>query len=205
MIEQPAAIYGAGGHARVVASILRSRGKGIYGFFDDSFRDDKEVIQGAPVRGKFADILNHRKAFADVYIALGDMEQRRQAFTMLSDNNFALPALVHAQAQVEQDVGLGSASVVCLGALIGAQTQIGSAVIINTGCSVDHETVIGDFTQIAPGVKIAGRTIIGHSTFVGIGACIADRLTIGHNVIIGAGSIILKNVPDGIKVMGIYH
>jgi len=46
------AIIGAGGHARVVAAILRAKNKPILGFFDDSYSQDKvEIIQGAPLIG----------------------------------------------------------------------------------------------------------------------------------------------------------
>jgi hypothetical protein len=44
----PIAIYGAGGHARVVASIIRRLGGTVLGYFDDSFRG-VEAIDGSPL------------------------------------------------------------------------------------------------------------------------------------------------------------
>jgi sugar O-acyltransferase (sialic acid O-acetyltransferase NeuD family) len=199
-----AAVYGAGGHARVIASILRARGTDILGFFDDSYKGE-ELIQGKPLLGVFRDILTYQKSIAAVYIALGNNQARCEAFSHLKKNEFTVPALVHPSAIVEQDAAIGDGAVICLGAILGTEVRIGQGTLINSGGSIDHEVRIGDFSHLAPGTCVAGRTSIGSNTFIGINSSIGDRLSIGDNVIIGAGSVILKDVPDGAKIAGVYH
>lgn len=199
-----AAIYGAGGHARVITSILKRQDIAIYGLFDDSYHGP-ENIQDVPVRGKFLDILKYKQSISSVYLALGDNNLRRKAYEFLYRNQFTLPALIHPNTFLEMGSQIGAAAVICTGALLGTETHIGKGVILNTGCSVDHESRIGDFVHIAPKAVVAGRSTIGANTFVGMNACIADQLVIGKNATIGAGAIILKNVPDNTKIAGIYH
>ena len=199
-----AAIYGAGGHARVIASILHTRTISILGFFDDNYHGP-ENIMGAPVLGRFQEILKYAEIATSIYIAQGNNGLREESYAFLSENGFNLPNLIHPSAVCETNSKIGNGSVVCLGAIIGTQAEIGKGVLINTGCCVDHETCIGDFSHLAPKVAIAGRTRIGANTFIGIGSCVADKLTIGKNVIIGAGSVVMRDVPDGARVCGMYH
>ena len=198
------AVMGAGGHARVISSILKANQMEIMGFFDDSCNDDLELIQGAPVLGHFEDIVQHGDSLEAVYLALGDNLERRKWFTFLVQNNFALPSLIHPSARIEQDAAVDIATVICIGAIVCTEVEIGKGCILNTGCYVDHESSVGDFSHLAPGVTVAGRTYIGSNTFVGLNAAIADGLKIGRNVVIGAGSVILADIPDGSRVVGVH-
>jgi sugar O-acyltransferase (sialic acid O-acetyltransferase NeuD family) len=196
------AIYGAGGQARVAASIIRRLGGMVYGYFDDSF-DGEEIIDGAPVMGMFRDILNVQSACQTACVAVGDNRKRQQAFFFLNEHGFHLPPLVHPQALVETDAMVGEGSVVCLGAMLGTKAVIGRGVIINTGASVDHESCIGDFAHLAPQAAVAGRTVIGEGTFIGMSAAIADRLNVGDWAVIGAGSVIIRDVPGHQTYVGV--
>lgn len=204
MTEQ-VAILGAGGHGRVVSAILRANQIKIHGFFDDSYAGSPEIIQGAPLLGRFEDIVNFKDNIQTVYLALGNNLIRKRYFDFLSTHNFLLPSISHPTAIIESDAVIDYASTVCLGAIVATEVKIGKGCIINTGSSVDHESTIGDFVHLAPKVAIAGRTSIGDHTFVGINTAIADQLTIGKNVVIGAGSVILSDVADGAKVCGIHR
>lgn len=199
-----AAVYGAGGHARVIASILRAKNIPIFGFFDDSFQEN-EIIQGAPLLGPFAEILNYRDSFTDAYIAIGDNKKRENAYLYLKQKEIALPPLIHPSVVAEKDASIDEASIVCLGSILGTETKIGRCTIVNTGCSVDHESIIGDYSHLAPGTIVAGRTRIGNNTFIGMNSTIADQINVGDHVTVGAGSIILCDVPDGQRINGVYH
>jgi sugar O-acyltransferase (sialic acid O-acetyltransferase NeuD family) len=203
-MRRKSAIYGAGGHCRIVASILQTNNIEIIGCFDDSYCGQQEKIQGAPLLGSFRAILGFKDQIDSVYLAVGDNYKRGEAFTFLRGHSFALPPLIHPRSLMEADVTIGAGSVVCLGGIVCTEAMIGKGCIINTGCSVDHETVVGDFVHLAPQVAVAGRTKIGDYTFVGINASIADKLIIGKNVVIGAGSVVLRNVPDNVRVVGVY-
>jgi sugar O-acyltransferase (sialic acid O-acetyltransferase NeuD family) len=204
-MSRKAAIYGAGGHSRVVASILRVNRVPLLGFFDDSYSGQKEMIQGAPLLGSFRAILDFQEQIEGVYLALGNNRQRGEAFFFLQEHAFVLPYLIHPRSLAEDDVSLGPGSVVCLGSLLCTEARIGQGCIINTGSTVEHETVIGDFVHLAPRVTVAGRAKIGDYTFIGMNASIGNGRSIGRDVVIGAGSVVLRDVPDNARVVGVYH
>jgi sugar O-acyltransferase (sialic acid O-acetyltransferase NeuD family) len=198
------AVIGAGGHARVIISILKSHRIEIMGVFDDSCGQIGELIQEVPVIGPFLEILKYGHLLTAVYLAIGDNQDRYKWHEFLSLNHFELPSLIHPRAIVERDATVGSASSVCVGAIVCTQAVIGRGCIINTGCSIDHESSIGDFSHLAPGVVVAGRTQIGSNTFIGLNSAIANKIRIGNNVIIGAGSVVLSDIPDGARIVGVY-
>lgn len=198
-------VLGAGGHARVVSSILRRNGLQIYGHFDDSCDYTGELISGAPLIGNFSEIVKHRRELENVYLAVGDNGKRAELFSFSDKKKFAMPVLVHPTSIIEKDCDIGAGSVICLGAILAEQSRVGRGCIINTGSSIDHESIVGDFAHIAPGVVVAGRTCIGRGTFIGLNSAVIDGITIGENVIVGAGTVVLKDIPDNKRVVGVWR
>ena len=47
-----------------------------------------------------------------------------------------------------------------------------------------------------------GNVIIGENSFIGANSVIKEGVKIGKNVGVGAGSVIIKDVEDGIKIVG---
>ncbi|MBG0791114.1 MAG: NeuD/PglB/VioB family sugar acetyltransferase [Desulfovibrionaceae bacterium] len=198
------AVYGAGGHARVAVALLHSNGLSVYGAYDHNFRPD-ETILGVPVRGTPATMFKQQDRFDAVALAIGDNQQRREAFAMLAERQFELPALQHAKALIDGEATCGKASMVCIGGILGAKASIGKGAIINSGAIVDHESTVGDFSHLAPGVRVGGRARIGRNVFIGMGAVIAHSVSIGDNAVIGANSVILADVAREARIYGIHH
>lgn len=201
----PAVVYGAGGHARVVAGILAANGIRVRGHFDDSYETGStERIFGVPILGAFAEMEAARSEASVAYIAVGDNDRRCIAFEQVAKWGFELPALIHPTAIVDDSVTIGKASVICMGAIVGVEARIGRACIVNSGSSIDHECDVGDYCHVCPRVAIAGRVTVGDRTFIGIGSAVADRLTVGTDVTIGANSTVVRDVPAGTRVTGLW-
>jgi sugar O-acyltransferase (sialic acid O-acetyltransferase NeuD family) len=209
-MKSRALVIGAGGHARVVGASLRFLGIEIAAYVDPALcarrqAGVKEMIAGAPVIGDAEVVQRFSPQEHDAYIALGDNAERQARFAQLRSEGYEMPALIHPESSLNYGVRIGQASCVCLGARLSAEVRIGAGAIVNTGALVDHESDIGAFAHLAPGVSIAGRVRIGETVFVGVGARIADGLSIGTGAIVGAGSVVLRDVPEGKKVLGVYH
>lgn len=204
--KQPLVIWGASGHARVVAEIVRLTGKyDIVGFLDNIDLSRKgSSFCGARILGG-AEQLEHlrRNKVRYIFFGFGDCQARLNLSLIVAELTFELVTVVHPKAVIAGDVTIGSGTVVMAGAVINPGSTIRDNVIINTSASIDHESVINNGVHIGPGVTIGGGVTIGEGSWVGIGAVIKDKIKIGRNTVIGAGAVVLKDMPDDVVAFGV--
>jgi len=205
-MKQKLVIWGASGHAMVVADIIRLRGDyEIVGFLDDvnPERHNTEFF-GAPVLGgqEQLDILQ-RKGVKNLILGFGDCQARLRLSELVRAMGFYLPTAIHPQAIVATSVSIGPGTVIAAGAVVNPGSKVGENVIINTCASVDHECVVEDGVHICPGVHLGGRVTVGRGALIGIGATVRDRVRIGASSIIGAGAVVLDDIPDDVVAYGI--
>lgn len=168
-------IYGKGGHARMIASLIDDN----YSFYnDDDFYKVDPTFQWI--------------------IGVGDNSSRKKIALKLGNANF-----INANKGLyvmAREIGTGV--VISPGAVIQNDVSIGNHVIINTSASVDHDCVIGDFVHIAPNATLCGAVEIGEGSFIGAGTVVIPGIKIGKNCIIGAGSVVVRDIPDNSKSYG---
>jgi UDP-N-acetylbacillosamine N-acetyltransferase len=199
-------IWGASGHAMVVADIVRLQGIYTIAGFLDNVNPHRQGTSfcGSSVLGGEEQL--ERLAAQGVHhilLGFGDCQKRLEKTEFLLSKGFLLPVAIHPNATVAGDVSLGPGTVVAAGAVVNPGAQIGCSVIINTSSSVDHECVVGDAAHISPGAHLAGRVMIGEAAHIGIGAAIIEGVSIGRKSVIGAGAVVLKNVPEGVIAVGV--
>jgi len=196
-------ILGAGGHARVVGSILLANNENILGFVDPIYHDNTKItIFGKPLIGNDSYLNTMKHYTINCALGIGDNYKRQELFAKINKVQF-LPAIVHPCAQIDNFVSVDDGSIIANGAIISVDAKIGKGVIVNTGAIIDHECEIGDFSHISVGTRIAGKVTIGAFCFIGIGASIIDGIKIGKNSIIGAGSVVLEDVPENVLIAGV--
>lgn len=199
-------IWGASGHAMVVADIVRlQRHYEIVGFLDNvSPQRHGTEFCGALILGGEEQIEKLLDQGVDhILLGFGDCEARLELTFLLQKKGFTLPVVVHPHAVVAEDVVLGPGTVVAAGAVVNPGSKVGSTVIINTSASVDHECIIEDAAHICPGVRLAGRVRVGAATQVGIGTSVIERVSIGAGSIIGAGSVVVEDIPERVVAYGV--
>jgi len=198
-------IWGAGGHAKVVAEILRLRGVEVLGFIDDVNAGRKGTeFSGASVLGGrevLGDLLS--SGVKSAVVGFGDNRLRLGIARELSERGFDLVSAVHPGATCAADVTIGEGTVVSAGAVIGPSTRIGRHSIVNTQASLDHDCVVGEGTHIGPGAIVTGAVDLGECAWIGAGAVIADHKKVGADSVVGAGAVVVKDVPPGVVVVGV--
>ena len=183
-------IYGKGGHANVINSILsQAHLKQINFWNDESY--EKEV-------GDFDPYNNNIKG--DWIIAIGNNKNRKKVAELLGNDCYI--TITQNSAIVDVNINPGEGSQILHGSVIQVGTKIGKHCIINTAASIDHDCVLGDFSFIGPNATLCGGVEIGEGTFIGAGAVVLPYIKIGKNCMIGAGSVVTKNLPDGITAYG---
>lgn len=198
-------IWGAGGHAKVVAEILRLQRYEVVGFLDSLHAQRKgESFFGSQVLGGkevLTSLLSN--GIRQAIVAFGDNQMRVQAAQELTAAGFHLLTAIHPQACCATDVLLGPGTVIAPGVVIGPSSQVGKNVIINTCCSLDHDGKVGSGAHLGPGSVLAGSVHIEERAWIGAGAVVLEGRRIGSRAIVGAGSVVVENVESDIIVMGI--
>lgn len=203
--KQKLVIWGASGHAMVVADIVRLEKKyELAGFLDDVHAH----LHGQPFFGSTIlggagrlDTL-YKKGVQSILFGFGDCNARLRLTAMARAKGFRIATAIHPAAVVARDAVIGEGTVVCAGAIVNPGCRVGENVILNTGSSINHECIVGDGAHIGPGVHLGGRVTIGRTTWVGIGSTLKDRVIVGAGSLIGCGSLVLKDVPEGFIAYG---
>ncbi len=198
-------IWGASGHARVVADILRLRGEyQIAGFLDNVNLERKGTsFAGATVLGGDEQLeILLAAGVRHIIIGFGNCQARLALAEAAQKSGFALARAIHPAAVIAADVIPGPGTVIAAGAVVNPGAQIGSNVIVNTRASVDHDCIIADGAHICPGACLAGSVQVGKATWIGIGSTLIERVKIGERALIGAGSLVLKDIPAGVVAYG---
>lgn len=198
-------ILGAGGHARAVVALARRTGDWeIAGLLDQQPPATPETIDGIALLGGLDEAARLLAGgVRHAVLAVGNNRARAELHARMAALGFAFPALRHPTAIVEDNVTLGDGSLVCAGAILGAQVAIGRGVIVNTGAILDHETQVGDHAHIAPGCRVAGRVRIGPGALLGIGSSVREKISIGAHALVGAGSVVVADIPPGVVAFGV--
>lgn len=198
-------VIGAGGHCRVILSILRYYKRfNVIGIADRNLSNKGQEISGSIIKYSWRDFTRiYEGGTKNAVIAVGDNTERKALFLKLSNIGFRIPTIIHPTAIIEKDAVVGDGSVICMGAKIGTKVSIGRNCVVYTGAILDHEVQLRDHSYISPGSNIAGRVVIGEGSFIGLGSTIKERITIGNNVVVGAGSVIIRDIPDNSTVAGV--
>lgn len=186
---------GAGGHAKVLASILEVTAFELIAIFDPD--KTKERFFGVKNEGDYS---TNAHPEAKLLIAIGDNSIRKKISQSIS-HEFA--QAIHPSAQIDRLVQLGQGVQVMPSVVINRATKIGHHCIVNSNATVEHDCTIADFVHIAPGATICGGVTVGEQSLVGANATVLPNCVIGKNVIIGAGTVVTKNIPDNATVIGI--
>ena len=186
-------IFGNGGHAHVVASMIA----GEVTYLVPDAAGPGEMTQ--------ADFFAQSRALAPsrIYIGVGDNAARRQIFLRLKGAGLAVANCIAPNAFVARDARLGEGVVVCPGSVVGARAVIGDNTIINTLSSVDHDCVLGDHSQVTAGVTFGGAVTTGTGCFFGIKSAVLPKVSIGNGVVVMAGALVTANLPDNVTAGGV--
>ena len=205
-MQKKLVIWGASGHAIVVADAVRSRGEyEIAGFIDDLHPERVgEEFSGAIILGGREELVSlAARGVNNLVMAVGDCRARLQLAALARAKGLQLAIVIHPKAFVAVDSSVSCGTAILAGAIVNPATRIGENVIVNTSASVDHECTIEDGVHIGPGAHLGGQVLVGRAAWIGIGATVKDRVSIGANAVIGAGAVVVDDIPEGVLAHGV--
>ena len=192
------AIFGTGGHGRVVLDNIASS--------QCVFLDDNKTIgtrvNGTPVVGGKS-LLSDRD-FLDTHliiIGIGDCKIRGELSRLVIKNGGNLATSIHPTAIVRSCVEIGYGTVIMPYAIVGPNTKVGKYCIINNAAIVSHDCILGNGVNVADGATFESE--VGDEAFIGLRAVTIPKIKIGARAIVGAGSVVTKDVPPDTTVAGV--
>ncbi len=195
---KPLILLGAGGHAKVLLSLVQSLKLSVLGVCaPELIHNGIKRWRGLDVLGDGDDLKGYSPDAVDLINGVGqrvDNDNRRRVFERFTAQGYYFPSLVHPHACVDSSVVLEEGVQVMAGAIIQVDAHIGKNVIINTQASVDHDCLIDENVHIAPGAVLCGTVIVSKGTFIATGARVGPGVKIGESAVIGAGTSIVRDV-----------
>jgi UDP-N-acetylbacillosamine N-acetyltransferase len=202
--KQSVVIWGASGHAKVVADIIRLNNRfELKGFIDDVDKQQRQFL-GLPVFGGVEALSGLKKdGVTHIVVGFGNCEKRLKRSEVDRKEGFSLATIIHPSAVIAADVSIGDGTVIAAGVIVNPGSKVGANVIINTRASVDHDCEIADGAHICPGATLGGSVIVGAAAWVGIGSTVKDHINIGARALIGAGAVVVSDIPEGVVAYGV--
>ena len=206
MAEVPAPqaifLFGAGGHGRAVAEVIRRAGRHEIACVLDDERSgracDAPIVGG---RDAFAGLAE--RGISAGFVAVGNNADRQILTTLAEASGLTLVTVVDPSAVVASDARLGAGTILMPMSMAGAGATIGRGAILNTAATVDHDCAIADYAHVSVGAHLSGGCRVGTRSTVGIGASVSGAATIGARSIIGAGAAVVSDIPDGVVAAGV--
>lgn len=197
----PLILLGAGGHAKVVLSLLSALGRHVIGICDPALAAaGGEQWRGWPVLGDDSAIELYDCETTELAMGIGPALQwshRSKLFDRLVNRGFRFPALIHPSALVDESCVIGAGVQIMAGAIIQPDCVLGRNTVVNTRASVDHDGEIGSDVHIAPGAILCGGVKIGDGAFIGASATLLPNINLGVNSLVAAGSTLARSLADG--------
>ena len=205
-VHKPLVILGAGGHAKVLLSLVQSAGFNVFGVCDPILADQKGgQWRGISILGGDAALEALDPGSIELVNGLGQLvggTARQRIFQRLRARGFRFPALVHPQAWVDSSANLEEGVQIMAGAVIQADVIIGANSIINTRAGIDHDCRLGEDVHVAPGATLCGSVQVENGAFIGSGATVIQGLKVGMEAVVGAGATLTRNLDARQVLLG---
>ena len=196
-------VYGAGGHAKTVISLLRLLDWDIVGIIDDGVATGT-IVSGVNVLGTSSLLPELRgQGIENVVNAVGGIGNyniRWNIFKHLQELDFHFPTLIHPSAFVEDTVNLSDGIQVLAQSYISSESTVAFGTLINAGVIISHDGRIGKCANLSPGALLAGMVTVNDFVQIGMGATVNLGVCIGSGARVGNSAVVKGDVPENGRV-----
>lgn len=191
-------VLGAGGHARVVISVLKANGLLVTGATDRNPALAGKLIEGVEIVGSDETILPQTGSGINLYNGVGNAARasdsglgiRRELFMVFAARGFQFPPLISSKAAVASSAKVGEGAQVLVAAVVQPGAEIGENSIVNTAAIVEHDCIVGAHCHLAPGAILCGGVRLGDQCHIGAGAIVLQGRHIPPGSVVPAGSVV---------------
>lgn len=200
-------LIGAGGHAAELRDYIRynnlfsdRENMDVEGYIDDDHSTYEHYGYAEPFLGGIKD--HEIRKDVNYLMAIANLKYRKQIIERFISEGANIVGFIHPTALISPSAEIDPTVVISHNASVGPKVKIGKYNMLNSRCTIGHDTVLGDYNFISPQVALSGNTKIGNGNLLGTNSATIPGVKIGNNNLIGAGAIVIKDVPDGVTVVG---
>ncbi|QRZ14928.1 acetyltransferase [Paracoccus methylovorus] len=201
-------VFGARGHSLMILRGLQEYWRGrvkVRALIDDVDNGHTHPGLGIPVISSDQRLSDYPDL--PVLVTPGSGSLRAQVIARLAGEGATLAtAICPDQVHVDPEVTYG------FGSIVTAHTRLGPAVRIGDGAQVlatmiAHDVEIGAFSNLNVHSSVLGHVIIGREVNIAPYAVIGNGtrerpLRIGDGAVIGVGAVVVRDVPEGARMVG---
>jgi sugar O-acyltransferase (sialic acid O-acetyltransferase NeuD family) len=207
MTLRPIVIYGGGGFAREVLTLIEDINAArptweVAGFLDDDEARRGQRLCGLPILGGRA-WLEEASPRPAVVLGVGSPVVKRAMHRGLTALGVDFPALVHPNVVMSRRVRVGAGAVITAGNVLTTEIEVRPFTTLNLACTVGHDSVLGDYVTVSPGVNLSGNVRVGQGTDVGTGSKVIQGISIGEWSVVGAGAVVARDLPANCTAVGV--
>jgi len=193
-------LFGAGGHARVVAdaALLSAGWRRLLACDRDEARCKGELLPGVAL---CLPAIAERETTAGVHVSIGNNAAREREARAWGLER--LVSVLHPAASVSSMAQIAAGCFVAAQAVLAPGARLGMAVIVNHGAVVDHDVTVGAFSHIAPGAVLGGGVTIGEQVLVGAGAVVLPGIRVCSGAVLGAGAVVASDIGQAGTYVGV--
>ena len=129
---------------------------------------------------------------------------RSRLYKSAKDKGYKPASYVSSRAFVWRNCKIGEHCFIFEDNTVQPFVKIGDNVVLWSGNHIGHHSVIRDNCFISSHVVISGFCEVGECCFMGVNSTVGNNIIIGNNCTVGAGAIIVRDVPDGKTVVGLW-
>ena len=179
------AIFGFGGHAREILSIIPN--------IDKIYVDDKFVTNQTHPISEF-DPEEH-----EIMVCVSDPKDRSEIVNKLPSNTIYF-TYIHPTSIIFSDITIGEGSYIGPYCVLTDNIILGSHTLLNRMNQIGHDCNVKNFLSMMPGSIISGNCVLGNRVYIGSNSSMKEKITICDDVTIGLNSGVVKNIIES----GIY-
>lgn len=191
-------LIGNGGHAKVIADIIKLNNDEIVGFIVDKGYDTNNAL-GLKWLGDFI-VIDKYKKDCEFIIAIGSNKLRDQISELY---DLKWHTAIHPSAIIDTTCIVSEGTCIMANAVVNSSAKIGKHCIINTGSIVEHDCIVGDYSHLSPNSTICGNSSIGKYVHLGASSTVIDKIQISNNIMIGAGACVVKDIVESGTYVGV--
>ena len=176
----------------------------VRGILDDNTELHGKSMNNIPVLGHVEKAKSFPQNVKFIF-AIGSFKTRIIRSKILANLQLAedrFETLIHPTSKIFSTAKVGHGCIIHYGSVVFNHSRVESFAIIAANCVIAVNNLIGKGSLMGSSITTTTGVKIGPYSFIGSGVNIGENVEIGPGAQVGMGSLVLKDVKEGVFVLG---